>query len=234
MIFNLIQGINTDCDFVSSINESSFTEKISQHEIKEDYFNFLFCILDNYDLLLSTSPKEEKLILFKKRVLEISSNLDEDSGNCYDNINYNTKTMKKKIIQRSLHGSMEKQKNISSIYYLNDLYKTHFVFVDLNKREYYETTTKKYDKVYLCLRKNKFYLGNLPSNLSDNLTKKDITESIFNIDVKNVYKTYLESISKYKIGDLKEIATKFNISLKDNGKNKTKNILYNEINMHHN
>ena len=235
MILNLIQEINGDCDFTSSINESSFIEKIKTQKIKEGYFNFLMCILDNYDLLLSTSTEKDKITLFKKRVLEISSKLDEDPDNYYNNMGYNEKTMKKKLIQSGLHNSMDnknkKQKNISSLYYLNDLYKTHFVFVDLNKREYYETTTKNYDKVYLCLRKNRFYFCD---NLPDNLTKKDIIESIFDIDVKVVYKTYLESISKYKIGDLKEIATKFNIPLKDNGKNKTKNILYNEINMYHN
>lgn len=231
MILNLIQEINGDCDFTSSINESSFIEKIKIQKIKEDYFNFLMCILDNYDLLLTTSTEKDKMTLFKKRVLEISSKLDEDPDNYYNNMGYNEKTMKKKLIQRGLHNSMDNKKNISSLYYLNDLYKTHFVFVDLNKREYYETTTKNYDKVYLCLRKNKFYFCD---NLPDNLTQKDIIESIFDIDVKVVYKTYLESISKYKIGDLKEIATKFNIPLKDNGKNKTKNILYNEINMYHN
>lgn len=231
MILNLIQGINGDCDFTSSINESSFIEKIKTQKIKENYFNFLMCILDNYDLLLTTSTEKDKITLFKKRVLEISSKLDEDPNNYYDNMGYNEKTMKKKLIQRGLHNSMDNKKNISPLYYFNDLYKTHFVFVDLNKREYYETTTKNYDKIYLCLRKNKFYFCD---NLPDNLTKKDIIESIFDIDVKVVYKTYLESISKYKIGDLKEIATKFNIPLKDNGKNKTKNILYNEINIYHN
>lgn len=231
MILNLIQEINGDCDFTSSINESSFIEKIKTQKIKEDYFNFLMCILDNYDLLLTTSTEKDKMTLFNKRVLEISSKLDEDPDNYYNNMGYNEKTMKKKLIQRGLHNSMDNKKNISSLYYFNDLYKTHFVFVDLNKREYYETTTKNYDKVYLCLRKNKFYFCD---NLQGNLTKKDIIESIFDIDVKVVYKTYLESISKYKIGDLKEIATKFNIPLKDNGKNKTKNILYNEINMYHN
>ena len=44
MILNLIKGINSDCDFVSSINESSFIEQIKTHQIKEDYYNFLFCI----------------------------------------------------------------------------------------------------------------------------------------------------------------------------------------------
>ena len=50
--------------------------------------------------------------------------------------------------------------------------------------------------------------------------------------MKNIYNTYLEAIGKYKIDDLKKIAEECNISLKDNkGKNKTKGVLYDEINM---
>jgi len=226
MVFELIQSINGDCDFSSSVNESSYTERIKVK--KQTYFNFLFCILDNYDLSLSCVSNEDKKHYFKQRVMEISANLDEKAEDCYDSMAYNPKTMKKKIIQRSLHGSIEKDKNISSIYYLNDLYKTQFVLVDLVRREYYETTVKNYDKVYLCMNKNRF---SIQDNLPNNVIKKEINESIFTIDVKTVYKTYLDPISKYKIGDLKEIATNLDISLMQNGKNKTKNILYDEINM---
>lgn len=228
MVFNYIQSLNLDCDFISSINESTFIEKINTTELKVDYYNFIFCILDNYDLILSNSNNDEKDILFKKRVIDISSKIDEESYNFYDNMGYNPRNMKKKIIQRSLHRSMGKEKNISSLYYFNDLYNIHFVLVDLNKREYYETTNMKYDKKYLCFIKNKFFLQD---NLPDNMEKKDIENSILNIDVKNIYKTYLDPISKYKINDLRDIASGLNISLKENNKNKTKNILYDEINM---
>ena len=110
---------------------------------------------------------------------------------------------------------------------MNDLFKIHLVFVDINKREYYETTEKNYNKVYLCLNRNKFYLTD---HLPDNIVKKNITDSVFNIDVKKVYKTFLEPISKYKINDLRDIASGLNIPLKENNKSKTKNVLYDEIN----
>ena len=52
-------------------------------------------------------------------------------------------------------------------------------------------------------------------------------------DIKGVYNTYLEAIGKYKLDDLKKIALEFNISLKDsNGKNKTKSVLYDSINLY--
>ena len=52
-------------------------------------------------------------------------------------------------------------------------------------------------------------------------------------DYESVYKNYLEAIGKYKIDDLKKkIALECNISLKDSkGKNKTKAVLYDSINM---
>jgi len=50
--------------------------------------------------------------------------------------------------------------------------------------------------------------------------------------MKSIYKNYLEAIGKYKIDELKKIAEECNISLKDSkGKNKTKGILYDEINL---
>jgi hypothetical protein len=53
-------------------------------------------------------------------------------------------------------------------------------------------------------------------------------------DIKGIYNLHLDAIGKYKIDDLKKIATECNIDLKNNGKakNKTKSILYDEINMY--
>ena len=51
-------------------------------------------------------------------------------------------------------------------------------------------------------------------------------------DIHNIYKMHLEAASKYKIDDLKKIAIECNLSLKDSkGKNKTKAVLYEEINI---
>ena len=41
----------------------------------------------------------------------------------------------------------------------------------------------------------------------------------------------LESITKYKIDELKKIAIEFKIPLKDGTKNKVKQVLYDEINL---
>ena len=52
-------------------------------------------------------------------------------------------------------------------------------------------------------------------------------------DIKGIYNLHLEAISKYKLDELKKIAQECNISLKDSkGKNKTKSVLYDSINLY--
>ena len=46
------------------IKESSLVEKIKK--VSRNYYNFLFCIMDNYDLILSMTPDNDKKLIFKK------------------------------------------------------------------------------------------------------------------------------------------------------------------------
>ena len=96
------------------------------------------------------------------------------------------------------------------------------------------TSIKSYTKVYLeynngvkIVNKKDFIIKDLNELFEKIRLKNDIKR-----DIKSVYKNYLDPIGKYKIDDLKKIAEECNISLKDSkGKNKTKTILYDEINM---
>ena len=55
----------------------------------------------------------------------------------------------------------------------------------------------------------------------------------FDIDHNMIYKLYLNSISKYKMDDLKQIASEYQIPvLKNNGKKKVKKELYDDINLY--
>ena len=51
------------------------------------------------------------------------------------------------------------------------------------------------------------------------------------INTNMIYKLYLQNISKYKVNELQTIASELNIPLNNNGKKKTKQDLYNEINL---
>ena len=81
-----------------------------------------------------------------KLIIEICSQIDE-KPEC--NYQFNKKVMKPSIIQYGLQNN--KINYISSIYYLNEYYKKHFIIVFDNK--IYETCLKNYPKVYL-----KYYL----------------------------------------------------------------------------
>ena len=232
-----LSTLNQDCCFSDMIKESSYIESVQsvqsvQSSFKPKYYNFLFCILDTNDLTLSSVPQCDKKHYFNKCVLEMSGNLDEKSDIYYDNLFYNEKNMKKNTIQLSLHSCSLNKRYISTVYYLNDLYKTHHVIVNMNKKEYYETTIKNYPKIYLCQEGNRFYLRDSFHNLSVDFVKAEVSKSNFEIDVKNIYNTYLGSISKYKITELREIAKEQSIRLTLNGKNKTKKDLHEEINIY--
>jgi len=241
---------NKDGSFTESINKCKFTESLISTETPTEtptairtYNNFVFCILDNYDLILSNTPYSEKKHVFNQRIIEILSDLDDNEDLCYDKFGFNKKVMKINLIQLSIQSSSKKEKLISSIYYLNELYSTHFVIVDNAKQSYYETSIRKYPIKYLIMNRNKFSLSD---KLNTSFIGGDICESIFNIDIKknNIYKKYLEPIGKYKVDELKIIATKLGLSITNNETKqttktkqikqttKTKQMIYDEINLY--
>ena len=137
--------------------------------------------------------------------------------------------MKSKIIQYGLQLSSKKDIMLSTLFYMNDLYKTHFVFVDSMKKRFYKTCFKNYPIRYLIWN-HKYYT--LEDSIDQLYTEDIIDNSMITKDLKsmNPYQLYLSAIGNYKIDELREIATKYHILLKDNGKNKVKQVLYNEIN----
>ena len=236
VFFELIEKNNQECNFTDSIRNSEFIEKINLKSLvnkspTKRYNNLLLCILDNYDLLLSNISKEEKKVSFQKCVMEICSKIEEEKDNYYHKFGYNEKIMKSKVIQHGLQCSSKNEIMLSTLFYLNDLYKTHFVIVDTVHKKCYKTCLKSYPIRYL-LWNHKFF--SLEDSIQQNYTEEMIENfPILTKDVKNSnpYQLFLEPIGKYKMEELKIIATELNISLKELGKNKVKQVLYNEINI---
>ena len=223
-IINILNNNNKDCNFCNKINKSTYSEEKYINNDK-NYYNFLFCILDNFDLILSSSS--DKKIDFPKRVLEICSQIEEDRISYYDKFNYNKRFSIKKI-QNSLQVCSNKEKLLSTIFYLNDYYSTHFVIVDVVKGKYIETTTKNHPKKYLeC--DNKFY--KLSDNLNNNFVKVDDLD-FFKKDITSIYNTYLKSLSNYKLDDLKKICNELNLSFYNGNKIMKKKDIYDMINLH--
>ena len=235
MIFDLLKDLNEDCSFTDKINESSYIEKINNiSKYNNNYHNFVSCIVSEYDLFYSSTPSNEKKMYMKKLMIEICSEIEEKGDNKYHNYKFNEKLMKPSIIQYGLQMWEKKDNYISSIYYLNEYYKKHFVIIYDNR--IYETCLKGYPKVYLKYSDDGvFIVDSLNNEMNSEL--KDLFEIIklqndIKKDMKNVYELFLNPISKYKLDDLKELAKEYNILLKDGSKNKTKQILYDEINLY--
>jgi len=253
-VLELLSTLNQECNFTESIKESKYCESIhnkpnkpnkpnnqqnqNNHQNKKNqYFpSIVECILSEYDPLFSTIPDNERKLYLKQRVLEICTLLDEEKNKYYDSYHLNEKIMKPKLIQQSLQLSLLKKTTVSSLYYLNEFYKKHFVLIEHSK--YYETSLKDFPKDFILKQGNKYSFNSLnPLNDSyqQSLDQLPIDSDLKKSKLIDMYHKHLESIGKYKISDLQTIADELKISSKINqtNKNKTKQNLYDEINAFH-
>jgi hypothetical protein len=242
MIIDLLKDLNKDCDFTNDIKESKYIEgskndnntintSINTNTNKQSYYpTFIKCIISEFDPLFSTLIEQEKKLYLSKKIMEICSQIDENDE-YFKNYNFH-KLFKSHSIQQGLQLFEKRINHISSIYYLNEYYKRHFVIVCENIG--YPTCIKNYPKIYLSFDNYKVKVMNgsdYPEmNIKNLINKTKIIDDVKR-DIKCIYNLHLEAIGKYKIDDLKKIAEECNIDLKKDGKNKNKSILYDEINM---
>ena len=114
-IIKLIENNNQDCRFTETIQIGKYLENISSDNSSRDnswYNNLVFCILDNYDLILSNTIKNDKIHILNQRVIEILSKLEDDDF--YNKLGYNEKIMKRRTIQNNLQISLKKKNMISA------------------------------------------------------------------------------------------------------------------------
>lgn len=138
-----------------------------------------------------------------------------------------------KLIQTGL----QKYNHLSSIIYLNEFYKINTIIYNEGCNKFYKTTFKNYEPLY-CVYKNNSWIFMDPPKDKENMIFSDIKELekilTFDIDTLMIYKPYLDSLSKYKVKELEDLANNFNISLTTQvGKKKLKKDLYDEINLKH-
>jgi hypothetical protein len=223
-------------NFVNKINSNDYIEGIKDKINK--YSNFIFCLLDNYDLILTSSPNKDKNIIFHQRISDILSQIDEE--NLCEKYNYNSKKFKSKLIQKNI---LDCSKNkdillISCIYFFNDYYKLNFNLVNTKNNKIINTCKKDYPVVYIYTDNNNYYLDtncndNIKNNIKNNNEGPSLlseeTNFILDIQLKDVYKLHLDAISKYKMNNLKDIAKDNNIILDPKIK---KQDIYDKINIH--
>ena len=241
MISDLLKDLNVDCNFTNDIKESKYVEGSKNDSkntstnttTKQSYYpTFIKCIISEFDPIYGSLSEEEKKLYFSKKIMEICSEIDEKDDS-FKNYKFH-KSLKSHKVQQGLQLYDKRINHISSVYYLNEYYKRHFVIVYENNT--YPTCIKNYPKIYLSFDNHKVKVLNgcdfQEMNLKIIFEKCKLVDDVKR-DIKGIYNLHLEAISKYKLDELKKIALECNISLKDGGKNKTKSVLYDSINMYH-
>ena len=228
IILNIVR--DSDKKYTHKINECKYIQ--SQVEIDDSYTTINELFLSLYDPNFSLLPSKEKSLYVKQKYLQIATDIDEKSREVYEIFNYNNK-FKKSIIQRGLQLS----NHLSTVLYLNDLYCINSILVFKSEDKYYQTSKKDKEFVYLIYdeTKQKWSLGS--DNDILNCNKEELsslnTVIINDINNDNIYQNHLKSLSNYKVGELKELASKLNINDTINGKKKTKKDFYDDINLYH-
>ena len=227
LVASKLNVINSDCNFTENIVTNKYSEKVHKESKTNNYSNFLFCILDNFDILLSNTHIKDKKTIFFQRISQILSEIDENSS--FNSYNFNEKHMKINKIQRSVQLCSKKNGEylLSVLFFLNELYKTHFVIVDVKKNILYETCPKDYPKHYLMYNGN-FYLQ---ETITETYSKSSASFFDEDIKIKNVYQSYLKPVSNYKIDDLKTIAGEHGILIMNGSKSIKKQDIYDKINL---
>jgi len=242
MISDLLKDLNVDCKFTNDIKESKYIENTKNNTsmntttaittTKQSYYpTFIKCIISEFDPIYGSLSEEEKKLYFSKKIMEICSEIDEKEE-YFKNYKFH-KSLKSHSVQQGLQLFDKRINHISSLYYLNEYYKRHFVIVYENIA--YTTCIKNYPKIYLRFDNHKVKVINgcdFPEMNIKNLFEKSKIVDDVKRDIKGIYNAYLEAIGKYKLDDLKKIALECNIDLKDGQKNKTKGVLYDSINLY--
>ena len=228
--------------FTKNIKTSEFLEGKRQHDvvaqssaqsstqssISETHDTLCHCIVAEYDPIYQGISLKERSLYVKQKVLELCTKIDEDSKESYEKYAFNPKVLGKKVIQRSLQLSSDKKTTIASLLYLNEYYQQHFHLVVNNC--IYETTMKEYPKVYIQYEKGRYMCKEYSETWVLRETGEiPITNDLRKKDVKRIFTTHMNPISKYKVDELREIAKEKGLSLSEDGKLKNKQRLYDEI-----
>ena len=246
---NIIKNIEYDQYYTQDIIESKYTqhnikkEKSNQdvnidikekeeytfkgfNQRKEKTLEELLLFTYDYNSMLQENPK----IYINKRKIELASLIDDHTDKTYDIFNYD-----KKFSKRLIQQGLQERDTLSSVLYISDLYNITIVLYDKYNNKYYKLSQKEKPLVYIEYYNHNFQIIKDPTNEFKDIKYEDNIgglENIIDCNIKrlDIYKKYLKAISNYKIEELINIAEDLNINIKENGKKKTKKMLYNEIN----
>lgn len=188
---------------------------------KEGVKDICELIIGNNELEYNNIEKSHRNSFIVNKKLELAGEIKKDER------------YSKKFSSKLIQNGLQEINYLSSILYLNEIYKIHCVIYNSNTKKYYHTSYRNYPKV-VCLYKNNTWF--IDDTLEVPIESSDVQElsTIITLDSDvMIFKTFLNPISKYKINELEDKCRERNIKLlKSNGKKKLKKELYDEINLY--
>jgi hypothetical protein len=134
---------------------------------------------------------------------------------------------------RIIQTGLQNKNYLSSILYMNEIYKINTVIYNSTTLKYYPTSLMDYPKLFCEYKGNTWF--EKEENIEGKLPFNPISElsEILTIDTDiMIFKSKLESLSKYKIKDLEKMCCENSIlTIKKDGKKKLKKELYDELSM---
>lgn len=188
---------------------------------KEGVKDICELIIGNNELEYNNIEKSHRNSFIVNKKLELAGEIKKDER------------YSKKFSSKLIQNGLQEINYLSSILYLNEIYKIHCVIYNSNTKKYYHTSYRNYPKVVCLYKNNTWFIDDtleVPNESSD--VKELSTIITLDSDVM-IFKTFLNPISKYKISELEDKCREINIKLlKSNGKKKLKKELYDEINLY--
>ena len=213
---------NRNDNYTSKIKECNYFEGMNLLKEKKGFSDICEVFFNNFDheyQILDSIEDKENYTHSKK--LELASMQD-----------YDKKKYISKFSRNLISKGLQDKNNFSSILFMNIIFNCNCIIYNKSTNLYYETG---FNKNYIICEytKNGWFTNEYDSNFDYNFKDLfDLKEIVnFDIDTKIVFKTDLLPLSKYKMNDLKNIASELNIPLKENGKSILKKDLYEKINL---
>lgn len=208
--------------YTKKIKIIKYTEGENITVEKEGVKDICEIIISQNDNEYPTLQKQEREKYIVSKKLEIADNFKKNEKF--------SKSFTSKLVQSGLQS-----KNVlSSILYMNELYKVNTVIYNDNTKKFYITTYMKYP-ILICEYKNNSWHYIEKESLDENTTYGDIKELSSTIKQDTslmIFKSDMLPLSKYKVKQLEDMCNENNIDILQDGKKKLKKQLYDELTIH--
>tara|TARA_B100000214_G_scaffold371598_1_gene348279 strand:- start:8253 stop:8933 length:681 start_codon:yes stop_codon:yes gene_type:complete len=214
---------NNNNKYTKKIRITKYTEGENISIEKEGAKDICEIIISFNDHEYNTIQKQQRENYIVNKKLKIADNVTKDER-------FN-RLFHPKLIQNGLQS----KNHLSSILYMNELYKIHIVIYNEKDNKFYKTSFMDYPMIFCGYRNNSWHhLEDI--TVTENTIYHPISE-LPDIIVQDtnimIFKSELKPLSKYKVKELEEMCIKNDIQIKNGDKKKLKKELYDDLSLYY-